>query len=380
MPKNDFPKLGGKVTEIKEFIGVYNNKRDNPNGLFSEQIFGPKKDHQCYCKKLIGLNHENKVCPTCGVLCGSSNLRYTQFGLIETVLPFVKPTKKQKLSKALGKLSNIIINPDRVEVNKDSKKYIATRYNKSAIKMVDKLKSDSNYLVIPFRITGIYSLYVVLRFLAENMNIPKARELFDENCFTQELKVLPPNLRLYSFDADKNEMRRPEINKFYTSILALNKKNLPELENLKNDTEEWIEKIKIHLKDRIFDQDIVENSIFNYDEQCAAYQRNVNSIYEYVYKTLSGKPGLIRSLILGRIIEFSARSVVTVDPSLPPYQIKVSKKILKTIWIPYFIHYLTHYKGYDYTYCFEQYMLKWCENTEEFDRLFDEFLEWFYAD
>jgi len=370
-----FPKLGGYVTDPKDFIGTYNNKRENPKGLFSEQIFGPKNDYQCSCKKLIGPANDNKVCENCGVICSSGELRHSQFGRIKTIYPFVKPTKKKKLVKILGNLSNVLINPDRKEVNLDNKKYIALKKDKTTIKLVDSLNCK-DCLVIPFRITGIYSLYVVLKFLAENMNISKAQEIFEENCISYDLKVLPPNLRMYSFDSNKNQLRNSPINKLYTSILNLNRLNTPYVENLKNDSEEWQEKIKIHLKDRILDQDIVEDTIFNYDSQSFSYQRNINNIYQSVYNDLSGKFGLIRNLILGRIIEFSARAVITVDPSLEPYQIGVSKNILKTLWMPYFIHYLTEYKDYDYTYCFENYMLN--VDEDEFSQLFDEFLKWFY--
>lgn len=379
MNKEEYPKLGGLVTDAKDYIGSYNTKRENPHGLFSEQIFGPKNDFQCACKKLIGNVHENKVCDNCGVLCESSELRATQFGRIETIFPFVKPTKKQKLTKYLGKLSNILINPDRKEINLDGIKYLAVKTDKSSIQIVDKLNYNKNYLVIPFRITGLYSLYIVLKFLAENLHVEKAKEIFDEGYLTTSLKVLPPNLRLHTFDENKNQLRSPPVNKLYTSILNLNKINISKCEHLKSDTEEWIEKIKIHLKDRILDQDIVESTVFNYDDQAYAYQRIVNNIYEYVYSTLSGKPGLIRNLILGRIIEFSARAVITTDPSLPVYQIRVSKNILKTLWAPYFIHYLTYYKDYDFTYCFEKYMLRESEYTEEMNELFDEFLDWFYS-
>lgn len=379
MSNIDFPELGGYVTDPKDFIGIYSSKRENPKGLFSEQIFGPKNDYQCICKKLISEINKGKVCEYCGVLCDSNELRHTQFGLIETIYPFVKPNKKKKLVKILGPLINILINPDRQEVNLDNKRYIALKLDKSDIKLVTKLTHQDS-LVIPFRITGIYSLYTVLKFLAENMNVEKAQEIFKEDCISHTLKVLPPNLRMYSFDSNKNQLRNSPINKIYTSILNLNRLNTPYVENLKNDRYSWQEKIKMHLKDRILDQDIVESTIFHYDTQSYSYQRNINNIYEFVYSDLSGKSGLIRNLILGRIIEFSARAVITVDPSLEPYEIKVSKNILKTLWLPYFVHYLTQYKDYDYTFCFEQYMLKYSENEEEFNKEFDEFLEWFYKD
>ena len=373
-----YPKLGGYVTESKDMIGMTNSKRENPFGLFSQQIFGPIKEYECMCKKLIGKGNDGKICSTCGVICTSNDCRYTQFGKIKTVFPFIKPNKKNKIKKCLGHFSDILINPDRCEVNLDSKKYLAIAYDHSKLKIVEKLENVKDYLVLPFRITGIYSLYLVIKFAAEKLNIEKAQELLDENCITNQLKVLPPNLRAYSFDSDKNTTRSPIVNKLYISILNLNKSNIKMIDHIKQDEEDFLEKIRIHLVDRILDQDIVETTIFQYDIITSGYQRNVNSIYNYIYSLVSGKTGLIRSLILGKIIEFSGRAVITADPSLPPYQMKVSKKMLKTLWMPYFLHYLTNYKDIDFTECFQKYMVEEKKYDKEFNILFDEFLEWFY--
>jgi DNA-directed RNA polymerase beta' subunit len=89
------------------------------------------------------------------------------------------------------------------------------------------------------------------------------------------------------------------------------------------------------------------------------------------------KEGMIRSSILGKTIEFSARAVVCVDPSLTAHEIRVSKKILKRLWMPYFLHYLTAVKGLDYSFCFDHIMLKENENSEQINHYFDEFLNWF---
>jgi len=221
-------------------------------------------------------------------------------------------------------------------------------------------------------------LYIAVKFTADYLNVEKAKELLDQKCITNQLKVLPPNLRAYSFDSDKNTTRSPIVNKLYISVINLNKCNIKMIDHIKQDENDFLEKIRIQLKEKILDQDIVESTIFHYDTIASGFQRNINSIYKYVYSLVSGKTGLIRNLILGRIIEFSGRTVIAVDPSLPPYQVKVSKDMLKTLWMPYFLHYLTNYKDIDYTECFQRYMIEDKKYGEEFDQLFEEFLLWFY--
>lgn len=378
MSNQDFPTIGGYVTEIKDMIGMTGAKRENPFGLFSQHIFGPIKQFECLCKKTIGVGNSGKVCPSCGVLCASNDCRYTQFGKIKTVFPYVKPNKTAEIKKYLGKHLDILINPDRSEVNLDNKKYLAIKYDRSEMKIVETLDPINGHLVIPFRITGIFSLFLVIKFSAECLNVAGAQEILDKRYISDELKVLPPNLRAYSFDSNKNTTRSPIVNKLYTSVLQANNSSLPMIDHIKQDTSDFIEKIRIHLKDKLLDQDIVEATIFEYDLRSSVYQRHINSIYNYVYSLVSGKNGLIRSLILGRIIEFSGRTVIIVDPSLPPYQMKVSKDILKTLWMPYFLYYLTNHRNVDFTECFQKYMIDKREHDDEHDELFEDFLEWFY--
>lgn len=375
--QDSLPELGGYVTSTKAYQGKDNH--ENPFGLMSQQIFGPKKNYCCACGNLNSTIYSDRICKKCGVLCSTNELRYTQFGKIKLIFPVIKPSKANDVIKILGKESKVLLNPIRAEVNIVNKRYLAIKTDRTDIKLVDHLyKELKDYLIIPFRITGVFSLYLALRFCREYLNSPIATEILD-NYMIREVNVLPPNLRIVSFDNSKNEIRSPEINKHYNTIIKLNRNNYPLLENLDTDERDWIEMIRAHLKDRIFDQDIVDSSIIHYDQQASIYQFYVNSVYKYVYDELSGKQGLIRSSILGRNIEFSARSVVITDPSLPAYKIKVSKNILKRLWTPYFLYYLTNIRGLDYSYCFENLMLKEKDN-DEYNKYFEEFLEWFCED
>ena len=374
----DYPSLGGFVTHNRDFIGAIKTRKENPNGLFSEQIFGPKQNYRCICGELTGVIHTDEICEKCGVMCTDASIRSTQFGKIRTEFPFIKPTKQKNIIKYLGKLSNNIVNPIRLDVNLDTKRYLAVKDDASAMKIVNTLSRMNNYSIIPFRVVGIYSLYICLKFAAEYLKVDKAINFFDDGWITDIVSVLPPDLRMYSFDPDKDQVMTPPINKAYTSILNAKMINAPILQYIKTDEQDWLEQIKISFEDNLIDQEIFPTQLTEYDAKTAHYQSFVNQIYEYVYTSLSGKPGLIRNSVLGKTLEFSGRTVITVDPSLKPYQIKVSKKMLKTLWQPYFLHYLIEVKGYEATKCFETYMLNEIDNLDEVDELFDEFLVWFY--
>lgn len=378
MANDKYQPLGGYVTSPRDFIGK--QRKIDSNGLFSETIFGPQQSYICSCGNYNAkVLYKGKVCPKCGVLCDSNDLRYTTFGKIKTVFPFIKPNKREKFLKIIGHKNSNIIDPNRADYLNSTHRYIGIHQTKLTIKIFTSLDEDNTYLIIPFRITGIYSLYLVLKFLKDYMNVPQAIEAFDEGYIVDEVGVTPPNLRLVTYDESKKEVRTPEINKHYTCLLRMNKSHQPIVNNLPIDEEDWLGKIQSNLKNKILDQDIVETAVIEYDMFAAKYQWFVNCIYQSIYDELSGKFGLIRNSILGKNIEFSARTVICVDPSLPPYQVRVSKKILKKLWAPYFIYYLTSVKQFDYDICYEDMLLNE-EMTPAFNKMFDEFLQWMQDD
>ena len=178
-------------------------------------------------------------------------------------------------------------------------------------------------------------------------------------------------------DPERNEIRSPKVNDYYTSILNLNKSHGALLSNLKVDEEMWMQQINTNIKNNLWGEEIVEAAVMEMDSITARYQYFINQVYQEVYDQLSGKLGLIRSSILGRTIEFSARSVIRVDPSLKPYEVKVSKKILYKLWHPYYLHYLSTVENMDFDFCFESISSR---NYEDNIDSFNRFLTWFLAE
>jgi hypothetical protein len=61
-----------------------------------------------------------------------------------------------------------------------------------------------------------------------------------------------------------------------------------------------------------------------------------------------------------------------------PYEVKVSRDILKKLWSPYFLYYLTSIREFDYDYCYDEIIANNSFNSKKLNILFDEFLSWFY--
>jgi len=373
---NTESRLGGFVISPKGLIGK--NQEIDENGIFSQALFGPIHNFRCKCGNLkTQVLDANKLCPKCGVICGPNSLRLTTFGKIKLVFPIIKPTKKPKFSRIVGRQNKTLLEPKFADASKSETRYLAVQKDGQRLLVVNQLDGNPNYYTIPFRITGIYSFILSLKYVANYFKLDIAKNLFDEGFIINILRVIPPDLRMAKIDPERNEIRSPKVNDYYTSILNLNKSHGALLSNLKVDEEMWMQQINTNIKNNLWGEEIVEAAVMEMDSITARYQYFINQVYQEVYDQLSGKLGLIRSSILGRTIEFSARSVIRVDPSLKPYEVKVSKKILYKLWHPYYLHYLSTVENMDFDFCFESISSR---NYEDNIDSFNRFLTWFLAE
>lgn len=369
-------RLGGEVTSIKFFTGKYN--KIDENGLLSESIFGPVKDFKCKCGRLSFESCDGgKICDHCGVICGSSDLRLKTFGKITLIFPVVKPTKQKHLKKIVGSDHKYILDPRKADALAATSRYLAVSTVTNELRVVDTFNKTKDSFIVPIRITGLYSFILSLRYVAEILNVDTAKELFEKEYIIRVVKVLPPDVRPVVKDPKKKgEFRYVEVNKHYVSLINQNNLNMSIKDVVKQKETDWFAKLKFNYEHDI-DDELVDSIIPEYDRACARYQHYVNLIYDSIFAAISGKTGFIRSSILGKTIEFSARSVIVIDPSLKPHQIKVSRKILYRLWFPYFLHYLSKYKESDYVILFDNYTQ--LEKYEDHKEIFGEFLEWFCA-
>ena len=240
---------------------------------------------------------------------------------------------------------------------------------------MNKLQAVANYYALPLRITGIYSFILALRFVAERLKLPVAKNLFENNYIIRQIKVIPPDVRPVMVKLTKpTEFIMTDVNKYYTSLISLTEHYKILKQTIPTDEEVWLdqlaETIKLQRSTGVYEE-MVEAPIIEYDAYSARYQYYADKTYEEIYKTLSGKQGFIRGSILGRTIEFSARAVIRVDPSLRPWEIKVSKQILFRLWYPHFIRYLTKEKDWEYDTCLR------IDNYNDVKTEFNNFLEMF---
>ncbi len=296
-------------------LKAIDKRKFHPNGLFSEQIFGPLKNYTCQCGIYHGVSNAGGTCEICGVDIVHSIERRRRFGKIVLPLKVVNPI----FYDLVIKLGGNILKKNIDELMKNEKSYLYKDENDYIVET--KLPHPTNTQIWD-RSEAIFELVNGLATELGNndsgMGI-KEWELIKNNIdclFIKNVIVLPPDLRPAAKGMDKNDQRMDKINRFYVQILT-------KKESMRNTP------INIETDKSVY---------YNFFKQL---QRDVNELYEHIISKISKKEGLIRGNILGKRIDFSGRAVIVPEPSLKldecslPYlmvlelfKIQLSKKLI----------------------------------------------------
>ncbi len=273
--------------ELKEVTStkIFNKRKFHPEGLFSEQIFGPLNNYTCQCGIYYGVSKSGGVCDICGVDVIRARTRRERFAKI--ILPFkvVNPLFYDLFATLAGSKIKGFVD---VLMRDDTSFLVFSEENFIIIKDSDQAQQYQN------KWEGLDAIYELVRKFAEeghNQNIPEWSILYNnlDKLLIQDIIVLPPELRPTSMKANVNEL--DEINRFYIHILM--KKSI--------------------IEGTILDVSRDKKLFYHYYRQI---QKNVNELYNQILIKLSKKEGLIRSNILGKRIDFSGRAVIVPDPTI----------------------------------------------------------------
>lgn len=377
--ENKFPEFGGYCTS-PNFFNKKTGKPD-PNGILSEQIFGPTVSFKCTCGYLRHRTLDyGKTCPKCGTKCISNESRLKTFGKIKMIFPFILSTHKKDVLNVIGKKNKILLNPRLVETNLLRSKYICLSPSNEilVISSIDEL--PNGYTFIPFTIRGLFSLFFILKYINTRYNNPQIKEIFDKEYITNTVDVLPVDVRpVFKNKKRSNSLFYEEINRYYVSLINSNKRNILISTAIIEDVLTWEQELDERIKNG--NNEPYEPDITEIEQITSFNQTYIDNIYAWCFSKIRGKEGIIRSNVLSRTLEFSARTVIVVDPSINPYEIKVPRPTLYSLWMPYFLHYITVLKRY-YN-CDEAYYEVATKNYYEVQKIkklhdyFVEFLNWF---
>jgi len=337
----------------------YRTLKPEKDGLFCERIFGPERDYECACGKYKKKRFQNTVCDRCGVLVTSSRIRRTRMGHIELAVPvahiwFVKsaPSKigvlldmtVKDLERVLYYESYIVIDPgdspyERMELidvdeyydNKDKLdgNFIA-KIGAEAVKELllridlegeqEKLKALLKMEVSALRKQKIINkLKIVDAFLQSNNN--PAHMVMDV------LPVLPPTLRPL-VPLEGGRFATADFNDLYRRVITRNNR-------LRQLLEIRAPEVILRNEKRML-QEAVDALIDN-SRKARPVRGRGNRPLKSLTDQLKGKQGRFRQNLLGKRVDYSGRSVITVGPELKLWQCGLPKEMAVELFKPYLI-------------------------------------------
>ncbi len=337
----------------------YRTYRPEKDGLFCERIFGPEKDWECACGKYRGMKYKGMVCDRCGVKVTHSRVRRKRMGHIELAAPVVHIWFFKAMPSRLGtlldmkttSLERIIYFQDYVVVDpgdtplKERQLLTEEDFRKARETYGDTFQADMGAEAIRKLLMrlDLVSLSKQLRQeLVETSSKQKLKDLTKRLKVVEALRdsdnrpewmvlecipVIPPDLRPLVL-LDSGNFATSDLNDLYRRIINRNNR-LKKLVDL-NAPEVIIRNEKRMLQqavDALFDNNRCKRPVLG------SSNRPLKSLTDMI----KGKQGRFRENLLGKRVDYSARSVIVVGPELKLHQCGLPKKIALELFQPFII-------------------------------------------
>ena len=273
-----------EITSLK----VIAKKKYHPEGLFSEQIFGPIKNYTCQCGAYYGPSHQKTggKCDLCKVDIVNSDVRRKRFAKIRIPIPVVNPLFYDLLVEIGGKTLKAAID----DLMRNEKSYMYSDGVEHVV-TTDEERRPPNTQIYE-KTEAIYKLVEDVAKMFSDDGVAEWKIVLDniDNLLIDYIIVLPPDLRPASKGGGGKHLM-DKINRYYTQILTKKELMQGTVLNIQRDK-------------RLY---------YDYFRRL---QKDVNELYNRILEKMAKKEGLIRGNILGKRIDFSGRAVITPDPSL----------------------------------------------------------------
>ena len=340
----------------------YRTYRPERDGLFCERIFGPERDYECACGKYKGTKYKGIICDRCGVKVTHSRVRRKRMGHINLAAPVVHIWFFKAMPSRLGNLlemktsdlEKVVYFQDYVVIDPGSTdlefKQVLTEEEKNAA--VDKhgpaaftamMGAEAiRELLSPLKL-DLHELSDELRVkLAETKSKQKQKDYSKRLKLVEQIKgssndpqwmvldvvpVIPPDLRPLVM-LESGNFATSDLNDLYRRIINRNNR-LKKLMDL-NAPEVIIRNEKRMLQqavDALFDNGRCRRPVLG------SSNRPLKSITDMI----KGKQGRFRENLLGKRVDYSARSVIVVGPELKLWQCGLPKKIALELYQPFII-------------------------------------------
>ena len=337
----------------------YRTYRPERDGLFCERIFGPERDYECACGKYKGTKFKGIICDRCGVKVTHSRVRRKRMGHINLAAPVVHIWFFKSMPSRLGTLLAMkTADLEKVIYFQD---YVVTDPGNTPLKEKQLLTEDEYRQAVETYGTGFTALMGAesIQELLNSLDLEElAAELrveLDSTRSKQKIKdlskrlkvvdhlrssenrpewmvldvipVIPPDLRPLVL-LDSGNFATSDLNDLYRRIINRNNR-LKKLMDL-NAPEVIIRNEKRMLQqavDALFDNGRCRRPVLG------SSNRPLKSLTDMI----KGKQGRFRENLLGKRVDYSARSVIVVGPELKLSQCGLPKKIALELYQPFII-------------------------------------------
>ena len=343
----------------------YRTYRPEKDGLFCERIFGPERDWECACGKYKGTKFKGIICDRCGVKVTHSRVRRKRMGHINLAAPVAHIWFFKAIPNHLGTLLGM--KASDLEKIIYFQEYIVTDPGQSPLTLGQMLSEEEyreafNKYGSSFKaLMGAEAIKVLLANLDLDALSSELRSGIAKTSSVQKIKTLTK--RLKTVDSVKSSGNKPEwmvlevtpvippdlrplvllesgnfatsdLNDLYRRIINRNNR-LKKLIDL-NAPEVIIRNEKRML------QQAVDSLLDNGRCRRAVLGSN-NRPLKSLTDMIKGKQGRFRENLLGKRVDYSARSVIVVGPNLKLYQCGLPKKIALELYQPFIIRRLKHH-------------------------------------
>ncbi len=372
-PEEILERSSGEV--LKPETVNYRTYKPERDGLFCERIFGPTKDYECHCGKYKRIRYRGIVCDRCGVEVTEKKVRRERMGHITLTVPVAHiwyfRSTPNKIGSLLGipskKLESVIYYERYIVIQAGAAKdlnidKLALLSEDEYLDVLDRLPKDNQSLddsdpqkfIAGMGAEAIYTLLSALdldelsyelrhKTESETSQQRKAealkrlsvieafRESKDVNrpewMIMKVIPVIPPDLRPL-VPLDGGRFATSDLNDLYRRVIIRNNR-------LKKLIEIKAPEVILRNEKRMLQEAV--DSLFDNSRKSNAVKTDANRTLKSLSDSLKGKQGRFRQNLLGKRVDYSARSVIVVGPELHMHECGLPKFMAAELYKPFII-------------------------------------------
>ena len=358
----------------------YRTYKPERDGLFCERIFGPVKDYECHCGKYKRIRYKGIVCDRCGVEVTEKKVRRERMGHISLVVPVAHiwyfrslpnkigyllglPTKK--LDQIIYYERYVVIQPG-VATNLDGSSLARLDFltEEEYLDILDTLPKENQYLedtdpnkfVAKMGAEALHDLLRTMNLEETSYNLRhqantetsvqrknealkrlqvveamrESQERIDnrpEWMVVKVVPVIPPELRPL-VPLDGGRFATSDLNDLYRRVIIRNNR-------LKRLIEIKAPEVILRNEKRMLQEAV--DSLFDNSRKSSAVKTESNRPLKSLSDSLKGKQGRFRQNLLGKRVDYSARSVIVVGPDLKLHECGLPKDMAAELYKPFII-------------------------------------------